>query len=247
MSEQVMFQPAYLLHHRAVGERDAVFTLFTQYYGKIDVWVKGSSSEFGVIPSFKPLLVSWRSKGNHKILTEIEIDRNYPLLCSTSLVSNYLYSALYINELNYRFLPELASSEVLYGHYIWLLESMAKQVFIEPVLRIYELYLLLETGLVSDIFSDIITGQSVVPDKYYRYLQHPEFGFGVSEAEDIFNEKYPSMCFSGLSLIKFQKHNLDDETSMLDVKRLMRVMIHSALNGKSLKSRDLFINFKRDA
>ncbi|GAA3940119.1 DNA repair protein RecO [Litoribacillus peritrichatus] len=245
MSEHVEFQPSFLLHQRCVGEKDALCTFFTREYGRLNVWVKGKYSEQGQIPLFKPLLISWRASETSLQLTHIEINRQHPLICHSSIVSDFLYSAFYVNELNYKLLPEFAASEELYSHYVWLLESMAQKLYIEPILRAYELQLLVETGNISDIFSDVLTGAPLNSGHFYRCINHSELGFGLTQVDQRFTEKNRTQCFLGEHLLKFEANCLDTEVSLSDIKRLMRILIHSTLKGETLKSRTLFTSFKK--
>jgi len=245
MKEQVNFESACLLHHRMVGEQDAVLTLFTQSHGKLSLWVKGALSAPERIPLFKPLLVSWRSTNGSNRLTQLEIDPSYPQLLSCQLNSTYLYSAFYVNEITHHFLPELAENTSLYKDYLWLIESLSKQVYVEPILRIYERQLLVSSGWLNDLSVDMISARPVVMDKQYLCVKHPHYGIGVVDSS-AYNGAVAErqVSISGKSLLNFCANQLDNPETLSEVKRLMRWLIHFFMDGKKISSRSLFSSYK---
>ncbi|GLQ31201.1 DNA repair protein RecO [Litoribrevibacter albus] len=258
MRERVDFESACLIHHRVVGEQDAVVTVFSRRYGRLSLWVQGKLSQPGSIPLFKPMLISWRSKGSSHQLIKLEVDSAYPTLLKAELTSEYLFSAFYVNELIQHFLPELADSSSLYDDYLWYLESMAQRVFIEPVLRIFERQLLISSGWLNDLSVDLLTGEAIRADAYYIAVNHEHYGVGVTllraepqtyHSAQVSNEieatKTSQACrILGATLIAFNSNNLSNQVSLNEVKGLMRWFIRCLLNGKPLKSRSLFKSFK---
>lgn len=258
MRERVDFESACLLHHRVVGEQDAVLTVLTRRYGRLSLWVRGKLSEPGVIPLFKPVLISWQNvNGSHRLLS-LEVDSGYPLLLKAQLTSDYLFSGFYVNELMIRFLPEFADVSSLYEDYLWFLESMSQKVFIEPVLRIFERQLLLGVGRLNDLSLDLISGQDVSYEHYYQAIHHNQYGVGITRTlvpqtlatqtviEDPRFVTLSSKAISGKTLINFNENRLSELDSLREVKLLMRWFIHCLLDGKPLKTRLLFKSFKRE-
>lgn len=249
MHEQVDFESACLLHHRIVGEQDAIVTFFTQRYGRLSLWVKGALSNPGAIPLFKPLLISWRSKGDNRRLLKVELDRGYPEILKSHLSSEFLYAAFYVNELCMTFLPDHADNHSLYHDYLWIIDSLAQCVFVEPVLRVFERQLLVSTGHLSDLSVDVLTGRAVHPDKNYCLLIHPHYGMGITEfhseqLENSSEQHSKSVIISGAHLIAFNHNEISNSEVLADAKRLMRYLILFLMDGKPLKSRSLFKSYK---
>ncbi len=256
MREQVDFESACLLHHRVVGEQDAVVTVFTRRYGRLSLWVRGKLGLPGAIPLFKPLLISWRMSNDRYRLTQVEVDRAYPVLLRAELLSEWLYSAFYVNELNVYFLPELADNPSLYNDYLWFLESMSQQVMIDPVLRLYERQLLLSSGLVNDLSVDCLTGQPIIPNENYLTIRHPNYGLGIARLSELYPvDGHDSISItqdgvvygvivSGHALIAMNTHQLSSSEVLSEVKRMMRWFVMQLLEGRVLKSRSLFKSYK---
>ncbi|MFC3150489.1 DNA repair protein RecO [Litoribrevibacter euphylliae] len=250
MHEQVDFESACLLHHRVVGEQDAIVTFFTRRYGRLSLWVTGVLSNPGAIPLFKPLLISWRSKNDNARLQKVELDPAYPDVIKSSFCSEFLFTAFYINELCMKFLPTHADNPALYNDYLWMLDSLAKRVFIEPVLRIFERQLLITTGHLSDLSVDALSGQTIQPELHYCLLKHPHYGLGISEfhsfqvGEHPTAQRYGDVLILGKHLIAFNNNDVSDPTTLSDVKRLMRHIILYLMDGKPFKSRSLFKSYK---
>jgi DNA repair protein RecO (recombination protein O) len=241
--EKVEFQSACLIHYRFAGEKDAVLTMLTEHYGLIRLWAKGALAQEGRIPFFKPLLISWISQGDTARLLKVEFDRAYPDLFQNDLTSDYLYSALYANELVFRFLPESVLEPHLYSNYLWLLDSLSQQVEIEPVLRVYERQLLISSGLINDLSVDIYSGQAVESSQSYQCILHSEYGVGVTRLE-VSNNCRLLTSVSGQALIAFRDHAFSQIDLMQEIKRLMRVLLCVLSEGKPIVSRSLFTSYR---
>ena len=225
-------QAAYVVHSRRFAENSSIIELFTQQSGRITSMAKGARGakhqRQAVLQPFMPLLVTWRGRGAMPSLTDVEAAGP-----PHRLVGRLCYCGLYLNELLLRLTVPQDPHPIIFAHYtqtlVALAESDASNRHIEPLLRLFECRLLHQLGL-GLILTQDVCGQPIDPQDYYRYLvpQGPE----------------PCMAQSAsirgstlLALASEQGLQLDQYR---EARGLMRQVLDYHLDGRSLKSRDLF-------
>ena len=231
--KRILLQPAYVLHRRAYRESSFFVELFTKEHGRMTVIAKGvrkkKSPLQGLLQPFIPLLVSWVGKSELMILTQAE---TYGAI--TQLKGTCLYAGLYLNELLMGLLQKWDAQIKLYALYEETLFQLQKDILEQKTLRIFEKKLLEELGYGVLSKTDFSLQQTFLSDQYYQFI--PGEGFILSKAHG----KGRSNLFSGKSLLNIAKENWQDETSLQDAKRLMRLIFFSLLGGRLLHSRRLF-------
>lgn len=230
---RIVHQPAFVLHHRPFRETSLIIDLFTEEQGRVSVIAKGvrvaRSKTRALLQPFTPLLVSWCGKTELMTLRSVEINQVPIRLKKMSLLSGF-----YLNEMMLRLLPKHDSQPrifTLYHETLLALEQTERQ---QKVLRIFEKKLLEELGYGLQLKHDL----SVKPfhsDCYYRYI--PEFGFELFTPD---HASLPRTVFLGKSLLALANEDFEDEESLRDAKRLMRLVLSSVLGDYVLHSRKLF-------
>lgn len=232
---RVQEQPAYILHHRPFQDTSQIIDVLTRDYGRLSLMSRGSrgakSKLKSVLQPFNSLIVSWSGKGEMPTLTAAESTGSN----ASYLSGKSLPSAFYINELLVKLLHKHDVHEGIYHLYESVIKLLALSNEIEPVLRLFEKQLLEELGFGLNLSMHAETGVSIVEDKIYAfYLEHGP----VDEAlvhDDQFILKLP-----GSSLLALHENNLATDRSLKDAKRLMRSILNFYLQGKPIKSRELF-------
>jgi len=193
---------------------------------------RGAKSRLkSILQPFCPLIVSWSGKGEMPTLTGAE-----PQTVKTlSLTGKALPSAFYINELIIKLFHKHDVNERIYFLYESVIRLLADKNEIEPVLRLFEKQLLEELGFGLNLSVNTETGEAILPnDQYAYYLEH-----GPVNVLSVHDESYV-LKLSGKSLLDLNENTLDSEQSLKDAKRLMRVVLNYYLEGKPIKSRELF-------
>jgi DNA repair protein RecO (recombination protein O) len=121
----------------------------------------------------------------------------------------------------------------LFALYAQTLDDLQAEPFNSAALRQFELGLLRALGLAPD-FQFAVDGQPIRADA--RYGLNPEQGFFLLTQASMATR----LEVSGQTLLELASATLSQRAVERESKHLMRSLIHHALNGKELKSRELF-------
>lgn len=232
---RVQQQPAYILHHRPFRDTSQILDIITPDYGRLSLMSRGSrgakSRLKAVLQPFSPLLLSWSGKGELPSLTSAEAQDSKTFY----LRGKALPSAFYINELLIRLLHKHDVHEGIFYLYASVIQLLAENEAIEPVLRLFEKQLLEALGFGLNLAINAETGAAIESaQEYAYYLEHGPVSM-ASSTDDQFITR-----LSGESLLCLHHNTLETEQSLKDAKRLMRSILNYYLQGKPIKSRELF-------
>jgi DNA repair protein RecO (recombination protein O) len=234
--KRISLQPAYILHRRPYRETSFLVELFSQDHGRISVIAKGvrklRSSAQGILQPFIPLLVSFSGKGELMTLSHAEVHGKVQ-----RLQGNCLFAGFYLNELLMCLLQKGDPHTQLYSVYEKTISALQTETLEQKILRSFEKFLLEDLGYGLLPKSDISLHNTILPDKYYRFV--PDLGFAVSEMGDLSHAK--SHLFSGKSLLAIAKEDWQDEECLQDAKRLTRFILAPLLGARPIYSRKLFM------
>ena len=237
MDSVVNLQPSFILHSKPYRERERIIELFTPDFGRSCVTYdsqklvhRGSKSVLGKLQSFSPFLISWRGEKELKILTQAE-----SVGAPISLSGDSLICGMYLNELLYRLAPRSDPQPVLFAIYSATLEQLALADDIEPVLRRFEMQLLLEIGYGVNFECEQSTGKPILPNVWYQYKVQSGF---------IEVAKPPSRrmlgVFPGELILSIALEDFSTNESRKVAKWIMRRAITHLLGDQPLNSRKLF-------
>ncbi len=232
---RIQDQPAYILHHRAFRDTSQILEVITPEYGRLSLMSRGSrgakSRLKSLLQPFRPLIISWTGKGEMPTLTGAEPQSVKTL----TLTGKALPSAFYINELLIKLLHKHDVYESVYHLYETVIRLLADNNEIEPVLRLFEKQLLEELGFGLNLSINAENNDVILAEEQYAYyLEH-----GPVNLLSVYDENY-ILKLSGKSLLDLENNTLDSSQSLKDAKRLMRVVLNYYLEGKPIKSRELF-------
>ncbi len=231
-SERIELQPAYILHHRPYRNTSRLLEVFSRDHGRFGMIARGVSSRRsrlqGRLQPFRPLLLSWYSRGELATLNGAEPD-GAPLMFSGAV----LMSGFYLNELLLRLTWRHVNYSSLFQIYHQTLNQLGEQRVNQQALRIFECRLLEELGYGMILDHDVETGRPIQPDVHYCY--HIERGPVEAPAEST-----STLQVAGSSLLALANGVLPDEESLQDARRLMRTVLTFYLGDKPLRSRELF-------
>lgn len=233
----------FILHRRPYSETSLILDVFSEQQGRVSVLAKGARSKRshlkGTLQAFTPLLLKWSGKsGNMKTLRHAE-----SISLALPLSGNYLYSAMYVNELLARVVENETAHPELFYDYINVLTELAdisvttpeeseKLLSPEPALRRFELALLRHLGYGVDFMHCAATGNEI--DDQMTYLFREQQGF-------IASIKPSRMSFKGIELRAMAEGTFTDPEQLKVAKRFTRMVLKPYLGNTPLKSRELFI------
>jgi len=232
------FRPAYLLHSIAYRDDKLLLDLLLPELGRLRAVARRPGKKQGGRshwPQFALLSVQLTGRGELKTVRSLE--EQQPAL---QFHGDFLFSAMYLNELICRIWPQDVGSDSLfslYQHSIHALQAAQPHPgLLQPVLRNFELALLSELGLPVDFMQDA-EGEPLQADGCY--LWQPEAGFSrIAQNLAPFDGR-PSQGWSGQALLAIAQQQWHDE-ALRAAKQLSRVLLKPLLGDKPLVSRSLF-------
>ena len=231
-------QLAFVLHYRPYRETSLLVNLLSQHAGRIDVVARGvkrakrnHSPLSALLQPFVPLTINWQGRGDLYTLTTVE-QADTPLL----LRGNALLSGFYLNELLINLLHRGAACNEIFKLYQQTLHGLNQENNIAMVLRRFEKKLLQELGYLISLDRDANTNEKISDTKDYLVLTN----HGCIELNRQTQTFEKGLVFSGKSLLAIHQDIYSDAQTLLDARRLMRLIFSSLLNGKPIRSRELF-------
>jgi DNA repair protein RecO (recombination protein O) len=229
---RVLLDSAYLLHRRNYRETSLLLELFTLQHGRIGLIAKGARrGRTGMAPMlqpFRPLLASWAGRGELATLTHAEAGG-----ADIRLQHTVLFCGFYLNELLVRLLPVHDPHPELFEVYRTALAGLAAGTDLEATLRRFELALLESLGYGLQLTVDTQTGEAIQPDRLYLY--RIDTGPVAADADN-------PAALHGATLLALREGRCDTPEIRTESKRLMRYVLAHYLEGRPLKSRELFRN-----
>ncbi|MDC9724415.1 MAG: DNA repair protein RecO [Gammaproteobacteria bacterium] len=230
--------PAFVLHQRPYRETSLLLDVFSEQYGRVSLIAKGvrskKRSQSGILQLYQPLLLSWIGRGDLQTLTAAEVDKPRYILQANSALCG-----LYINELMVKLLPLNLPEADIFIAYQSVLLHLQDADNTERQLRLFEKRLLSSLGYGLVLDREVETEQEI--DERRRYFYRPDSGLYH------WYEGMKELPISGRSLRHLTTECDFDKESLLEIKHLMRSVIHFYLGGKPLQSRALFAQLQQHA
>ncbi len=225
--DKTKLEPAYVLHARPFQETSLIVDVLTRHYGRISLIAKGAkrpkSIKAALLQPFSPIMIAWVGKSELHTLTTIEAHGQ-----GRRLQGNALMCGLYLNELLVKILDRHDAYPHIYDLYETVLGQLSEAESVEQHLRRFELGLLKHLGYE-------LSANALEPEAYYMFTVESGFIKAVKQIESI-------ELFKGSDLFSILHVDFLSESNLPIAKRLMRVVIQSLLQGKSLNARMLFIS-----
>ena len=225
-------QAHFVLHARPYSNSSLLLELLSFEGARYPAIAKGIKSGRGggaaLLQPFRPLLLELRGRGEVRTLGKLEAGGSAYLLSGDAL-----FCGLYVNELLMRLLGRNDPHEGLFALYCDILALLAGGRGIPLGLRRFELGLLrlLGYGLLLDREAD--SGVQVRPAGRYRYRIEagPEPAAATApEAETL----------AGATLLALARGEPLPPQGLVEARRLMRRVLDHYLDGRPLRSRELF-------
>ncbi|MCT6698990.1 DNA repair protein RecO [Rheinheimera sp. 4Y26] len=231
------FSPAYLLHSRAFRDDKLLLDLLLPEQGRLRAVARRPGKKQGGRsnwPAFALLAVQLTGRGELKTVRALE--EQQPAL---QFQGDFLFSAMYINELLCRIWPQDVASEHLFALYQQsLLDLAAAQPhpgLLQPVLRRFELMLLAELGVPVDFAFDA-QQQPLAVDGLYQW--QAEVGLVRTGFIDA-NGRQHGVGWPGDALMAIERGQWHDKAQRV-AKQLCRYLLQPLLGNQPLASRALF-------
>ncbi len=199
----------------------------TREHGRVRLVARGVRKRKGwVIEQFRQYRLSWRGRSELKNLTSIEsIHSFWPQ-------GDYLYAAMYLNEILARSIQLGDVVENVFEAYETALVDLDGENPIEPALRTFERKLLRELGYEIIFDYELTDGAAVEPDRQYRFVQGSGFMRTNDDAPDV---------HWGRSLLAIAQNDYYDKRARRTAKIVLREALQRHIGLQPLESRQLFL------
>jgi DNA repair protein RecO (recombination protein O) len=229
----------FLLHRRPYRETSLLVDLFHHELGYVRAVCRGGrSAKKGVaalLQPFSPILITLSGRGDLLTLKHVEADG-----VAYRLSGQSLYTALYLNELLVRLLPQNESLPELFVHYTESLQALAllpDEKAPDTILRPFELALMADLGFAIDFQFDG-NGAALLENMQYYWVAGEGWWPAIGSTEPGTN-----FCFIGADLLAIGRGEFERTEVQRAAKLICRQALTPLLGSRPLKSRELFAHF----
>ena len=230
MEARVSDQLSFILRRRDWQNTSLMLDFFTRDHGCIRAIARGARSNPAKAPyqPFAILSISWTGRQELKTLTAIE---GQPLPVDEK---NYL-ALLYVNELLAALLPQGEANPDIFASYQLLLQHSTGEIG-EAELRKFELELMQLLGYFPELSCDAQSGQEIRADACYQFVINSGFVSCPNHARN---------SVSGQVVIDWCRGDYGKPGVLRLAKSALRSTIDFNLHGKTLKSREVYLEMTR--
>ena len=229
MQTRVADQPAFILHRRDWQNSSLLLDILSRDYGRVNLIAKGgkSSHSRSLLQPFSKILLSWSGRQTLKTLTAID---GKP----TTLEESLYLPLLYINELLEAFLPELEANPEIFTLYETLLAGIERDNR-EKFLCEFERAVMQILGYLPDTGTDYEQQKPINVKSWYQF--QASRGFILCDTSDM-------NAIEGRYIDLWNQGNYTERQVIHLAKTIMHCIIDYNLQGKRLKSRDIYSQIK---
>jgi len=226
---------AYLLHRRPYRESSWLLECFSYELGRISLIGRSSGKKQtqskGILQAFTLLEIQVSGRGNLQYASQVDAQS-----LAIPLHGEALFCGLYINELLYYLLQSGLCQTELFTSYQSCLLGLAKTNEAdkrerEQILRHFEFSLLNILGYQLEL--NTTQGRPLEQQRYYHYVH----GSGLVPA---YASHGKSPALLGSELLAISDGHLDTTELLKTAKQISRIALQALLNGRELKSKQLF-------
>lgn len=220
-------QTGFVLHQRPYRESSAISELFTLEEGRVTVVARavrgtGRKGRSQYLEPFRPYMLAWSGRSEMHSLRSAE-----SLAPAHALKGDYLFAAMYVNELLIRLCTRHDPHPRIYEAYSRLLAQLEdRPESLDIVLRYFERDLLMEIGYGLSLEFEAVSGALIEPQLRYRY--HPEQGASLITDSQT--------GVTGATLLALARGELSGDIQRREARQLLRMVLNNLLAGQPLKS-----------
>ena len=228
-TRRVELASAYILHHRPFRDTSRILEVLSRDHGRMTLFARGvrgaRSMSASLLQPFVPLLLSWSGRGEAAQLTRVEAAVD---LAAAKLPTAALMSCFYLNELLLRLTTRHDPNSRIYDIYAATLAALRTGQPLEPSLRLFERDLLEAAGFGLQLQCEAHGGRAVRAEAFYRFRP----ALGLIEAGEA-----DAGAIRGASVLALAAGDLHSGEQLDEARRLLRIAIDEALEGRELATR----------
>jgi DNA repair protein RecO (recombination protein O) len=220
----------YVLHHRPWRDTSRMLEVFARDQGRLTLFARGvrgpRSRSASMLQPFRLLMASWSGTGDTGQLSQVERAHGDDI---RELPAAALMSAYYLNELLLKLTLRADPQPQVFDLYHEAICALRDAERVEPVLRRFERQLLELLGYGLELNAAARDGGALKADAYYHF--HPDLGFVEVGAESA------GSTYTGAALSAFALDDYSDPAVLEQARRVMRIALDHALEGRELRTR----------
>jgi len=224
-----LMDEAIILHCQAYRETSLFVDVLTEGHGRLRLLSKGARrgrhALSHILRPFSRVRLSWVGRGELPLLTVAE-----PCEPSVCLEGTALFCGFYIAELLLNLLAPQDPHAGIFKLSFETLQALERGADLQWTLRGYEVALLEEIGYGLRLDADA-EGRPINADLIYLYRVEEGAVQVTTGGREVVR---------GETLLALQQRHFSDDSQLREAKRLMRSVLRHYLNGRALKSRELF-------
>lgn len=238
MPLNIEMQSGWLLHSRPYRDTSMLLDFFTEDSGRVSAIARGirnpKAKHKALMQPFIPLNISISGRSELQNLRQVEA--RSPALF---LRGEFLFSALYVNELMVRLVAGHERDKELFTAYSSVLHELSEGADIEPLLRCFELRLLENLGYGLQLSHEADSDNPVVAEGWY-YLQTDGGFVRQLQTRELDADPSAGSLYSGAELQHIGSADFSRANTRKVAKRLLRIVLQQYLSERPLCSRELF-------
>lgn len=168
---------------------------------------------------------------------ELRTVRSAESLTRCELVGEHLFGGMYVNELVRLLTHRFAPAPQLFDGVLMTFSLLQSQLPLEPVLRAFEIALLDELGVGIDL-QHALDGSAIRDGR--TYVDLPDRGLMALDSGAPLPSESTGFRFAGAHLLAIARREFDDVATVRAARRLLRPRIDLLLDGRALRTRELF-------
>ncbi|MEL7296515.1 MAG: DNA repair protein RecO [Pseudomonadota bacterium] len=239
VSERIKLQPCWVLHRRDFRDSSQIIEVFSRDYGRLAMVARGvkrpKSRYRGLLQPFCALNLSWVAGRELATMSDAETGA----ATMSPLMNDALMCGFYLNELMLKLTHRFDPHPELFALYAEAIRRLSGHQNLAAILREFEWHFLREIGFGIDLSGEAETGAPLQADQ--RYCVAVDQGVIVAGSEDRDNDTY-----SGEILIAIDRFDWQQPATLAAAKRILGRAIDRQLDGKTLHSRRIVREMRRD-
>ncbi|MEM7763254.1 MAG: DNA repair protein RecO [Pseudomonadota bacterium] len=238
ISERIKLQPCWVLHRRDFRDSSQIIEVFSRDYGRLAMVARGvkrpKSRYRGLLQPFCGLNLSWVAGRELATMSDAEAGA----VKMPALLGDALMCGFYLNELVLKLTHRFDPHPELFVLYAEAIRRLSGHQNLAAILREFEWHFLREIGFGIDLSGEAESGRPLRPEQRYCVaVDQGVIATGIDDDRD---------TYAGETLLAIDRFDWQQPATLAAAKRILGQAIDRQLDGKTLHSRRIVREMRRD-